>query len=51
MSCSGCPYLNYLWLDLKYFKCPKCGNVWLDHPSEAEAWKCPSCGGRAELIQ
>ncbi|RLF13822.1 MAG: hypothetical protein DRJ97_07330 [Thermoprotei archaeon] len=51
MSCSTCPFLSHLWLELEYFKCSRCGNVWLDHPSEPEAWRCPSCGAQGDLLK
>ena len=52
MSCAGCPFFSALWVELEYFKCRRCGNVWLDDPLDVDAWRCPSCNAEdVELLK
>jgi rubrerythrin len=51
LSCPTCPLISHPWLELEYFRCLRCGNAWLDHPLEAEAWRCPSCGAEGVPIK
>ncbi|RLF12309.1 MAG: hypothetical protein DRJ98_00925 [Thermoprotei archaeon] len=50
MSCRSCAQCPFSWVELEYFKCLKCGHVWLDDPFDPDAWKCPGCSAEGEQV-